>query len=275
MTGTSDSVPFIPGTYSPWFTKFFGKHVAKMLRKDFHAVRVARGGAAWASLVGSIDAHEGPLIVAANHSAWWDPLVLLFVGQRLLPSRLGIAPMEASQLKKFAIFRKLGMFGIEPDDPRSMEKMGDYVAEHFRTQPRPTLFITPQGQFVDPRREIELRPGAAATASRAGDSCRVLTVAIEYIFWTDRNPELLLRFDEAVPETRTTTGWHRALVATMRGNAAALAEAAMTRDPANFDALVGGGATKTNPLYDLWMRLRGVESREIEDRRLKGAGRRE
>lgn len=282
--GETSPPTLIPGRYNPRFTRVFAWWVRKMMRKDFFAVRLARENA---GLLASLEGHPGPVIVALNHASWWDPLVSLVLHARFTPGRLPTGPVEAEQFKRFGFMAKLGLFGIDPHDPRSAPLLVDHCLGLFREQPLTSLWVTPQAQFVDPRRKVQIRPGVSMVASACeGLNPRALSVAIEYVMWVDRKPELLLRFEEVVPpsggasakgtdlaeprsEARgSTTAWHRAFTKAMRANQAALAELSMARDPAAFEVILGGDEGRINPLYDLWQRLRkrggGIKAREFE-----------
>jgi hypothetical protein len=116
---------------------------------------------------------------------------------------------------------------------------------------------------------LVLRPGVAALASRFPD-CRVLSVAVEYTFWLDQKPEAFLRVREiARPAPVSTTSWHRAIAHVMETNAAALASLVIARDPAPFTTLIGGSSSGTNPLYNLWNRLRGRDTQLTMDHRTR------
>lgn len=255
----------IPGHYSPRFAAGFGWYVRRLLGKSFHAVRMARGTDG--VLRGAEDRPE-PVIIAMSHASWWDPLVAVLLEREYLRGRTACAPMEREQLRKFGFFRRLGLFGIDPESAESMAGMKAYVAERFAHDVRPTLWLTPQGRFADPRAEIVVRPGAAAIAA-ATPGCRVISVAIEYAFWLDKRPEIFLRCAEVAAEGTNTAGWQRALVGAMRENGAALSALVIARDPAAFEILVGG-AGRINPVYDAWLRVRG-KSAAIESSRTGAA----
>lgn len=250
MVGTK----LIPGRYSPRFAAGFGWYTRRLIAKSFHAVRLARGSD---RALRDIGIHDGPVIIALSHASWWDPLIAVLLGRTFMPDRAGCAPMDATQLRKFGFFRRLGLFGIDPDAPESLEAMRGYVEARFRENPRTTLWLTPQGRFADPRAEIVVRPGAAAIAATML-TCRVLTVAVEYAFWLDKKPEVFLRC-VPVGAAGSTTAWQRAIVAAMRENAAALAGLVIARDPAAFEVLLGSGAG-INPVYDAWLRAKGASA---------------
>lgn len=270
MNHPDESIPFIPDAYSARFARFFGWWARdKIIAKKFHAVRVCMDNR---TTLAELNTHPGPVLALTNHIGWWDPLFMLAMHITELPDRTLRAPMDAKQLERFRLFRKLGCFGIDPDEPASLPLMGDYVAEYFKTDPSPTLWVTPQGRFADVREEIRIRPGAAATAARA-DNPAVICMNFEYAFLVDQKPEAFIRFERVeTPEAPSTTGWHRAMQDAIRRNAAELATLVIARDTDAFEKILGSG-TKNQPIYDLWLKLRG-KGGAIDDRRDRLASRR-
>lgn len=230
-----------------------------MLAKKFVAVRFAPGSA---RALGGLDTHDGPVVCCVNHQSWWDPLVMLSLHRMYLRGRTLRAPMDAAQLARFGFFRKLGTFGLDPDDPASLRAMSAYLGRYFDEDAAPTLWITPQGRFADVRAPLKIRPGAAAIAA-SDPRTRAVCVALEFPFLLDAKPEVWVRAcpiepaDEQEGGRPSTTGWHRAIVRTMRENQAALAELVIARDPDAMTDIIGGSASNGNPLYDLYLRLTG------------------
>lgn len=262
----------IPETPSPRIIHWFGGWIERMLRRDFHAVRLVRGsGAALAEL----NTDRSPLIVLMNHPSWWDPLTGMYLARRLTPARPMFAPMEAEQLAKFSFFRKLGVFGIDPDRPDSVAALSEHVLERFAREPWRGFWLTPQGEFTDPRQPVRLRPGAAAIAAKL-PSVRCVCVACELVFWSDRRPELLLnvrRVPEDASRAGSTLAWTRAMTEGLAGAMAELSELSIARDPGAFEVLLGKEEGQINPLYDLWLRLTGRTGTINAKRRDKRRGR--
>ncbi len=245
----------IPGAYSPRFQRVFAWYGARLFAKRFYAVRAARGSAA---LLDAVREEPGPVILAFNHCAWWDPMIGFHVHHRWLSGRTPCSPIDAAQLRRFRFFRKLGMFGIDPDAPASLRIMGRYVAERFAQDVRPLLMLTPQGRFVDVRLPIEVRPGIGLVAAQF-PRARMLAVAVEYGFWTEQRPEVFLRVEPIAPaeDVRSVRSWTAAVEAAMQRNADALAQLVQRRDPTAFDIVQGGGEARIHPLYDALQRLTG------------------
>ncbi len=265
---STDTAPaLLPGHFTPRVVGVFGWYVRRLLAKKFFAVR-ALGNST--DLLKACAQRPGPLMVLISHTSWWDPLICSFLGRDFMPARSACAPMDVIQLRKFNFFRKLGLFGIDPDSKASMRAMAQYVSQRFASDAFPTLWITPQGRFADVRSPLQIRPGAAAIAS-AHPGLHVLSVAVEYTFWLDQRPEIMLRV-ESVPEPPrpSTLAWQRTITSAMTHNQSALAQAVIARDPGAFTTLLGGGAARTNIAYDLWRRLRGSRT-DVSDAHRQGA----
>jgi 1-acyl-sn-glycerol-3-phosphate acyltransferase len=250
--------------FSPKFFGFFAWYTRRLFGKKFSATLIERGSRA---VLEHAAQHDGPVLIYANHPGWWDPLVAVLLTNELMNGRPMLAAMDRSELQRFNFMRRLGLFGIDPDDAASLQPMVGYLARSFQTEPRQTFWVTPQGHFKDVRDDLKLRPGAATTAARLSErwpphephGLRVVALAIEYTFWNEREPMCLLRAREIEPpnDARSTTAWQRAMTASLRDGMERLAELAIARDPAPFEPIVGGDATKVNPVYDVWLRLRG------------------
>ncbi len=226
---------------------FFRRIVRGYFRRHFRAVRIAEP-ARLASLT------SGPVIVYANHSSWWDPMVQNLLAAQLLPRRQHFAPMDADALERYAIFKRLGVFGVEMKTPRG-------AARFLRTSlailnAGGIVWITPQGRFADPReRPLAFKSGLAALAARVPGGCTVLPLAIEYPFWDERLPETLLHFGQPVFVHGETTEaltpiLENALLDTMHS----LQTLAIARDPTAFE-LLHRGQVGTGGFYGLGQRL--------------------
>lgn len=249
----------LPAKPSPRAARWIRWYAQRLVRRRFHAVRAVPGTI---EALASLAAGDRPAIVLMSHASWWDPIVGILLWDRCYPERPIAAPMHRRELERFGFFRSLGVFGIDPDDPRSLAAMREHVIPRMRGEPGragEVLMLTPQGSLADPRAPISIRPGAASIAAAFGD-IEVVSLAIEYGFWLDQRPEIFLRAERCeVPANRrapSTADWHRAMQASMRASAASLAESVISRDPQRFDVLVGAGSS-VHPVYDLWLRMTG------------------
>ena len=165
----------------------FGLYLRWYLGRHFHAIRVANAG--------RINRQAAPLILFCNHASWWDPLTAILLAQTILPDRDHYAPMDEIALTHYSIFRPMGFF---PVDNASARGAGQLLRAGAQVLARPgaVLWITPESQFQDVRkRPIVFRPGLGGLMMRTGRMTCV-PIAIEYAFWNERLPEILVNVGE-------------------------------------------------------------------------------
>ena len=225
-----------------WYLRFW------YVPRHFRAVRVSRAG------LPQVPPGSG-LVIYSNHPSWWDPAMFILLGLTLLPQRIGYGPMEAAELKRYGLLRRMGVFGIDPSSPRGAAAFLQ-VGRRILAEPRGTLWVTAEGRFTDPRaRPLTLRPGIAHL-TRHVPTLVFMPLALEYTFWNESRPEALARFgppiafDASRDPTEVTAELTAALVETMD----ALATESATRDPALFQPILRG-AGGVGGIYDLWRRL--------------------
>ncbi len=231
---------------SPFVLRFFRRVVRRYFRRHFRAVQ-AQG-------TERLRTTRGPLIIYGNHSSWWDPMLVVLLGQLLLPERRHYAPMDGRALTQYPILRKLGIFPVEMASPRG-------AAQFLRTaeailREGGVLWLTPQGRFADVREfPLAFKPGLAALALRIPD-ISLVPLAIEYVFWDERLPEALLHFGEPTPITATAPTAHvtRELETALTAAMYTLQGAAIARDPSAFTTLFTG-ARGTGGAYALIRRI--------------------
>ncbi|WP_428488144.1 lysophospholipid acyltransferase family protein [Rhodopila sp.] len=243
---------------SPVLVLLFGWYLRWYFHRRFHAVSVSRAGLPQVP-------NDRKLIIYSNHPSWWDPALFILVAAKLLPERASYGPMEAHQLQRYGLLRRMGVFGINPTSARGA---ADFlkVGRHVLEDPRRALWITAEGQFVDPRqRPVILRPGIAHLARHVPDVV-FLPLAIEYAFWNESRPEALIRFGSPIEiaPRRDVTDTMAVLGAGLSATMDALARESMTRDPALFQPLVRGVAG-VGGIYDMWRRIRAWASGQTFD----------
>jgi 1-acyl-sn-glycerol-3-phosphate acyltransferase len=232
--------------------RFFQRIVRAYFRRHFRAVMVQHAE--------RIAEARGPLIVFANHSSWWDPMVSILLAQALLPGRKHYAPMDAAALAQYPILRRVGIFPVEMSTARG-------AAQFLRTSQAilakgDVVWITPQGRFADPRAAtLAFKPGLGALAART-PGVTLLPLAIEYTFWDERLPETLLRFGEPVhvPSDTSTDAATQLLETSLAVVMQELKAYTMARDASAFRVLLSG-ARGTGGFYGLGRRLRALVMR--------------
>lgn len=252
---------------SGFLLRAFGLYTRWYLRRHFHAIRVSTSG--WLP----DNENSVPKVIFLNHASWWDPLVCLHLQRQLFARHTAYAPIDARAVEKYAFFKRLGFFGVETDSPRGAARFFR-VANQILGQPWNILWVTPQGQFADVReRPVRFKHGLGHVASRFGRATSLLQsaphriqfvpLAIEYTFWHERLPEILLRFGQpldvfaASAHQRGPEVWTQLLEQRLDVAMQALADEALRRHADDFLPLLKGTAG-VGVVYDSWRRLRSL-----------------
>lgn len=219
------------------------------LRRHFHAVRLSGP----TPVVGE----DQPLLVYCNHPAWWDPMVGIQLAEACFAGRTHHAPIEDAALARYRFFEKLGFFGVTPGT-RAGAATFLRVGEAVMRSPGRALWVTAEGHFTDARvRPVSLRRGVAHLAARLERGV-VLPLALEYAFWSERLPEALARFGDAIDIAEhaglSRQAWQVMLEHRLEQTMDALAADAMSRDADRFRTLLSGKAG-VSIVYDAWRRL--------------------
>ena len=216
--------------------RLFTFYLRLLASRRFTAIRLS--GIDTASLP-----RDRPLIIYGNHPSWWDPVLYLLLADRRFRGRPGFGPMEETALGRYNFFRRLGIFGIDKTGPGGARRFLT-VARQVLGHPggpggRCMIWVTAEGNFTDPRvRPVRLRPGIAHLAALLPELVLV-PLAIAYVFWNERRPELLVRFGTPLAPASglRPADWTLRLEAALSETMDRLAMDAQTRDPAQFQRL--------------------------------------
>jgi 1-acyl-sn-glycerol-3-phosphate acyltransferase len=240
-------------TISPLLLRWFSWYSRGYLRRHFHSLRVSVKGL-------PPDTRGLPLVLFANHASWWDPLVGLILKSEFFADRNLFAPIDAAMLARYRMFARLGFFGVEQHHRRGAVhflRAGEAILRH----PTSLLAVTPQGRFTDAReRPVRFQAGLGHLAARV-ERAVFLPMAVEFVFWEERLPEILVRFGNRVEVRRehaaafTPAYWTDLFEQKLEANQDALSVEAQRRDPSDFRFVLRGGAGQGG-IYDLWRGLK-------------------
>ena len=156
---------------------------------------------------------NGPLIVVTNHPSWWDPLVLVMLTERMPPWRTHFAPDRgAGALPSTRSWNGSGSTASRPGTVRgSLAFLRQSLA--ILVAPESTLWITAQGEFVDPPRPADPAqagnrppgpsPVARARSSRWPSSIRSGTTAAPKPWHASVRPSLISSSGRSSPAAWT------------------------------------------------------------------------
>lgn len=235
-------------TISRPLLQLFTWYSRRYLRQHFHSLRV--------SLLGLPPApRPGPIVFYSNHASWWDPLVGLVLRHELFREKRLFAPMEAGALERYGFFKRLGAFGVVPGTRRGATQFLR-IAKRILRECDTALWLTPQSRFADAReRPVRFQHGIGHLPGLAEEICLV-PVAIEYVYWEERLPEILVRFGQPYrpgatdPPVRPQL-WTEFFAGQLTQTQDALAADAQQRDPRRFRELLRGAAG-VGGVYDRW-----------------------
>ena len=226
-----------------WYLKFRLSH-------SFHAVRLS-------GALPSVPRGQ-PVIVFGNHPSWWDPALYIVLADTLFRGRPGYGPMEAEALQRYGFFRRLGAFGIEKDTIAGARRFLT-VARAVLAERGAMMWVTAEGDFTDSRsRPVLLRPGVAHLA-RSIPEAVLLPLAVEYVFWNESRPELLLRFGAPIDADAAIrpAEWTQRLQTALTREMDMLAADSASREKRRFRMLLAG-TVGSSMIYDTARRLRAM-----------------
>jgi len=241
-------------TISPFMWRWFTWYARRYVGKHFNAMRICADTPP--------PRFDGPIVMCSNHPSWWDPMCAIAAAGTQFTDRRHYAPIDAAMLEKYGLFKKLGFFGVEQDSPRGSAAFLR-TARAILQQPDACLWITVQGEFADPRqRPIEIAPGTAHLMRRVNRPTAFVPVAIEYPFWSERGPEVLVRYGRPLihsDENRAASviQCQQELTSRLTQVMDELAERAVARDASQFTTLIRGGGG-TSAIYDAWRRCKSM-----------------
>jgi 1-acyl-sn-glycerol-3-phosphate acyltransferase len=229
----------------------FAAYCRRYVRRNFHALRILKSG------LPPRDSAR-PIVIYLNHASWWDPLVCLLLAREFFPDRKSFAPIDAAMLQRYGFFKHLGFFGIEPQT-QSGARTFLRTTHALLTSSLNAVWITPQGRFVDVRkRPLQLEEGLGVLAVREPGAV-FIPLALEYSFWTEPRPEILVSFGEPIvpgaEPARSGPDWTRTFGDALEAVQDELALRSARRDFNQWITL-NRGRSGVNAIYNGWRRLR-------------------
>ncbi len=165
-------------------------------------------------------ARERPVILAANHVAWWDSFLVVALDEAL--GTEGYALMDAASVQQMPYFAWLGALPLNRAAPRPVLR----EAAALLDRPLRAVWIFPSGEH----RPAHLRPlgfqAGVRLLTRLAPQAAVLPVAIQYAFAENSTPAAWVDIGAPVSgedlEAAVETGLAR-IDSALIGNASAFA----------------------------------------------------
>lgn len=181
----------IPANKGRLFERLFAWHAHRKIRAHFSEVRAIDLDRLQQAL------SVAPVLLLANHSAWWDPLwALALVTHRLRAD--GYAMMDARNLRRLPFFAKVGAFGVDLEDAADGARAIRYAAA-LLDRPGRLVVIYPQGEEQASRApQLLLRPGSALV-QRLAKGAIPIAMGVRYEHRGQERPSLWAGFEAVEP----------------------------------------------------------------------------
>ncbi|MBT9330945.1 lysophospholipid acyltransferase family protein [Paracidobacterium acidisoli] len=235
---------------SPFLLALYYVAVRFRLGWNFRSLRIANPD--------RFPADNQPVIVFMNHPSWWDPAVGLLIHHRFHPGGSFYAPIDETALARVPYLRRLGFFPIRTGSISGTRRF--FIdARSVLSRPGAILWVTPEGEFTDPReRPIRLRRGLAKllstlrlqnsepleTGRQSIGPLTLLPMALEYPFWDGIRPDILASFGEPIHiedgKAIHIDEWHQILTQALTSAQNDLAEMVVNRQAGRFHVLFFG-----------------------------------
>jgi chlorobactene lauroyltransferase len=132
------------------------------------------------------------VVMYCTHGSWWDAAVVMMLSLRVMHIR-SFGMMEYKQLVRYPFFRRIGLFSVVREDPRSALESLQYAASQLQQSPN-TLWMFPQGTLRhQDMRPLGFEPGLGILA-RSVPSAMLCPVSIRYDGVFEQRPELRIQF---------------------------------------------------------------------------------
>lgn len=116
-----------------------------------------------------------PFFFYSTHSSYWDPVTAAFLSVLYFKKKT-VAPMDEKEFLKHTNLKKTGIFGVREGEGGQIERV---LKGLWHEMPELSVWITPQGRFVDNReRQPEFKEGLSRW-SLSRTSLRV-PIAVDY-----------------------------------------------------------------------------------------------
>lgn len=203
-------------------------------------------------------ADDERLLVYLNHPGWWDPLVGVVLTGEFFKPRQFFAPIDAEAVEKYAVMKKLGFFPVEQQSVGGLRSFLESM-QALMNRTDTAVMVTPHGQFVDVRNHQPFQPGLGHVVAGL-QNVTVLPLAIEYTFWDESTPELLVQFGDPVrvrngQPQRSKQDWTTTFETALQQTQANLKSHAVARDASVFETIIGG-QTGAGGVYDFARRIK-------------------
>lgn len=133
-----------------------------------------------------------PAILLPNHFSWWDGFFIDFL-VRIggIDKKFHIVMLE-EQLRRYWFFRLLGASGFNPQNPKSIVKLSNYI-NNLLNSPHNLLVFYPQGEIQLFDNDLELKEGLSFILKNVNKDVAIYYPFFKIQYFDKRTPDLLCK----------------------------------------------------------------------------------
>lgn len=133
-----------------------------------------------------------PVIFLPNHFSWWDGFFVDFlirIGG--IDKKFHIVMLE-EQLRKYWFFRLLGATGFNPQNPKSIVKLSQYI-NNLLNSPHNLLVFYPQGEIQLFDNDLTIKEGLSYLLKNVNKSVEIHYPFFKIQYFDQRTPDLVCK----------------------------------------------------------------------------------
>lgn len=132
------------------------------------------------------------VIFLPNHFSWWDGFFVDFLNRKLMINKkLNIIMLE-NQLKKYWFFRYLGATGFDPQNPKSIIKLSNYINNLLKS-PNNLLVFYPQGEIQYFENDLKIKEGLSYLLKTSPPTIQIFYPFFKIVYFDKRLPDLVCK----------------------------------------------------------------------------------
>lgn len=180
----------IKANHKNWAEIVFKPYISRLLKKSFASIEI----------IGNVPdiQKEMPIILAPNHSTWWDGFFVYVINNIFYQRKFFIMILE-EQLAKYKFFSKLGGYSIDQKSPKKIVESLFYTNQIIQKYDNPLVTIFPQGvlepQFVE---KYNFGRGIDRIVNKISKDIAILPLCIRTEFYKEQYPHVFVKFAEPI-----------------------------------------------------------------------------
>lgn len=174
----------IKADHKYWARALFNPYINRLLKKHFSNFY----------LINELPNIEGKkLILTPNHFSWWDGFFVDLLNRKIINRKFHILMLE-DQLKRYWFFQKLGAYGFNPDNPKSILEAVKYTNQILSNIDNFSI-IYPQGKIYPfEQKPLSIKDGLRYFIKDSDSNLVMLPIAFKVNYEEEKLPSIYCKF---------------------------------------------------------------------------------